>query len=85
MWCCADVAERDVEVAEQARRIRLMSDAYGFFHPAEIIDEIAARFRRARDQHADAGRTRSAAIFSEMVTWMDRHGAALRKFADAQP
>jgi hypothetical protein len=77
VWCCADVCEETVAVAEQARKARLMCDAYGWDDRAGVVEEIAARFRRARDAHAAAGRTRAEVIFGRMLAWMDRHGPAL--------
>lgn len=78
VWCCADVCEDEVDVAEQARKVRLMCDAYGGEDAAAVLDEIAARFRRACDAHAAAGRARAVTIFEEMMGWMERNGAALK-------
>jgi aminoglycoside phosphotransferase (APT) family kinase protein len=77
VWCCADVAEPSVPVAEQARKLRRMCDAYGWADVGQVVQEIGDRFRRARDQHARAGRTRAAAIFEEKVRWMDQQTPAL--------
>jgi aminoglycoside phosphotransferase (APT) family kinase protein len=77
VWCCADVAERAVPVPEQARKVRRMCDAYGWAEVDLLIQEIGNRFRRARDQHAQAGRTKGAAIFDRKVRWMDQKTAAL--------
>ena len=78
VWCCADVCEGEVEVAEQARKARLMCETYGQFTLAAVTDEITARFRRARSDHARHGRDQGAAIFAEMVHWMEAHGPALK-------
>lgn len=78
VWCCADVCEPDVEVAEQSRKTRLMCESYGLFTPAAVIDEITARFYRARADHARHGRDQGASIFAEMAGWMKRHGPALK-------
>jgi Phosphotransferase enzyme family len=77
VWCCADVAERAVPVAEQARKVRRMCDAYGWAEVDLVMQEIGDRFRRARDQHARAGRTKGAAIFDRKARWMDQKTAAL--------
>ena len=77
-WCCADVCEREVPVGDQARKLRLFCDAYGGIDVAAVVDELAARFTRARDHHADGGRAEAVAIFDAMIAWMDRHGAALK-------
>jgi hypothetical protein len=78
VWCCADVCEDEVDVPEQAHKVRLMCDGYGWEDAAAVFDEIAARFRRARDAHAAAGRTRAVTIFEEMIGWMERNGPALK-------
>jgi len=78
VWCCADVCEDEVSIHEQSRKVRLMCHAYGWDDPAAVIDEIAARFRRARDHHAASGRTKAADIFEESLTWMARNGPALK-------
>jgi aminoglycoside phosphotransferase (APT) family kinase protein len=78
VWCCADVAEQEVPLGEQRRKIRLICDGYGWQDARAVIDEIADRFRRARDGHAADGRAKAAAIFDEMVAWMDRNKAALK-------
>ena len=83
VWCCADVCEREVEVAEQARKARLMCETYGRFTLAAVVDEITARFRRAQADHTKHGRDRGAAIFAEMVHWMEVHGPELK--ADPLP
>lgn len=76
-WCCADVCEEGVDVREQGRKVRTLCDAYGWEEPSAVIDEIAARFRRARDDHAASGRRRAAVIFDGMIAWMERNRAAL--------
>jgi hypothetical protein len=46
VWCCADVCEPEVDVAEQARKVRVMCAAYGSMEPAAVIDEITDLLRR---------------------------------------
>jgi aminoglycoside phosphotransferase (APT) family kinase protein len=58
VWCCADVCEDEVDVSAQGRRVRLMCDAYGWQDAGAVLDEITARFRRARDTHAAAAALR---------------------------
>jgi aminoglycoside phosphotransferase (APT) family kinase protein len=77
-WCCADVCEPDIPVAEQARNVRLMCDAYGWDDPPAVIDEIADRFQRARNDHAAHQRLKAVAVFDEMIAWMQRHAPALK-------
>jgi hypothetical protein len=78
VWSCAGVCDAAVDVPEQARKVRLMCDAYGWPDADAVVDEIAARFRRARDAHARAGRAKAVAVFEAMIAWMDDDGAALK-------
>ena len=78
VWCLAEVGEQGGAVEEQARRVRLVCDAYGWADRAALIEEIEARWRRALAWH-DAKSTREGArIFSEMVAWIVEHGPALK-------
>ena len=78
VWCFADVGEEGGPVAEQARRVRLLCDAYGWHDAGAVIDEIAHRLRWARDDHARAGREAPRAVFEGLVAWMDDHAPALK-------
>jgi hypothetical protein len=78
VWCCADVCEDTVAVAEQSRKVALACDAYGWEDRSAVVDEIAARFRRARDGHAAAGRTNAAVIFEAKLAWMASNDTALK-------
>jgi hypothetical protein len=77
-WCCADVCEPDIPIAEQARKVRLMCHAYGWADAPVVIDEIADRFQRARNDHAAHQRPKAVAVFDEMIAWMQRHAPALK-------
>jgi hypothetical protein len=77
VWCCADMAQRAVPVAEQARGLRRICDGYGWADVGLVLHEIGDRFCRARDDHARAGRVKGAAIFEEKVCWMERNAVAL--------
>jgi hypothetical protein len=77
VWCFADVAEDGVPVEEQARRVRLMCDAYPGMDPAAVVAALTARFGRARAQHAAAGRDGGVRVFGHLLRWMDRHGPRL--------
>lgn len=74
VWCFADLLEPAVPLDEQARRTRLMCQAYPGMTPAVVVDELAARFRRARAQHQEAARPRGVEIFGRMLAWLDAHG-----------
>ena len=82
VWSCADVCEPDIPVAEQARKVRLMCDAYGWDDASNLIDEIADRFQRARDDHAAHEHPKAVAVFDEMIAWMERHAPELKAAAD---
>jgi hypothetical protein len=78
VWCLAEVGERGGPIAEQARRVHLLCDAYRWSDRGAVIDEIEARFRRARAWHEQQGNAEGARIFSEMLEWIVANGAALR-------
>lgn len=78
VWCLAEVGEQGGSLAEQARRVRLLCDAYGWEDATEVIDEIEARFRRARAWHEEGGFVEGARIFGEMIDWMTKNGPAIR-------
>jgi aminoglycoside phosphotransferase (APT) family kinase protein len=78
VWCYADIGAEGGPVALQARRARLICEAYGWDDPDAVIDEITDRFRRARAQHRAAGRDKAVGIFSELITWMQLHAAELK-------
>jgi hypothetical protein len=78
VWCLAEVGEQGGTVEEQARRVSVLCDAYGWDDRVALIDEIEARFRRACARHEKNGKREGARIFSEMVAWIAEHGPALK-------
>ncbi len=74
VWGFADLTSPDVAVAEQARKTRLMCDAYGGVTPPEVVTALIARFRRAHDQHVASGLSGAVAVFAGLLGWMVRHG-----------
>jgi hypothetical protein len=74
VWCFADLVEPAVPIDEQARKARLMCEAYGALTPADVVTELRARFRRARAQHQAAGRVAGVAVFDGLIAWLDSHG-----------
>lgn len=78
VWSFAKVGEEGGPIAEQARLIRLMCDAYGWDEPRAIVDEIHADLRRARANHERAGRQRPRDVFHRMVGWMEAHAEGLK-------
>ena len=81
VWSFADVGEGGGPVREQARRVRLVCDAYGWGDTDSIVDEIRADLGRALANHERAGRRKAADIFREMVRWMDENGEELKALA----
>jgi aminoglycoside phosphotransferase (APT) family kinase protein len=81
VWSFADVGEGGGPLAEQARRVRLMCDAYGWEDTDAIVDGIRADLKRALANHERAGREKAADIFREMVSWIDAHGEKLKRLA----
>lgn len=82
VWSFADVGEGGGPVEEQARRVRLMCDTYGWDDPREIVDEIHADLRRALVNHERVGRRGPARVFREMVRWISAHAEELKAHAN---
>lgn len=75
VWCFADLTdETSVPLDEQARRAELMCGAYPGLSCAIVVRELTARFRRARAQHAVAGRSGGVEVFNGLITWMNLNG-----------
>ncbi|MGH2387871.1 MAG: phosphotransferase, partial [Chloroflexota bacterium] len=73
VWCYVDLGEQGGTIAEQARRLRLMCDSYGWSDLAAIVEWIAADLGSALMNHERAGRPAAVRIFERMVRWMDAH------------
>jgi hypothetical protein len=82
VWSFAKVGEDGGTVAEQARLIRLVCDAYGWEDTLAIVDEIHADLSRARANHERAGHKEARKIFHRMVGWFDVHARELKRLAD---
>ena len=81
IWGFADVGEGGGPLAEQARRARLMCEAYGWEDTDAVFDEIRADLKRALANHERAGRPKAADIFREMAAWIGAHGTELKRLA----
>jgi len=77
VWGFADLTDRDVAVAEQARKTRLMCEVYGDITPTAVVEALTARFRRARDHHRAAGLSGAVRVFDDLLTWMARFGGQI--------
>lgn len=81
IWCFVDIGECGGDIASQARRTRLMCDAYGWDDTNAIVDAIHADLLRALANHELVGRREVAEIFREMVRWIEAHGEELKTLA----
>jgi hypothetical protein len=77
VWGLADLIEPAVPLIEQARRTALMCAAYPGMSPAVVVNELTARFARARAEHGRAGRLRAVEIFAGLIAWMNANGHEL--------
>lgn len=77
VWCFADLTEADVALAEQARKTRLMCDAYPGMTPAAVVEALTVRFHRARAQHLAAARHDGVRVFDDLLQWMARWGGRI--------
>jgi Ser/Thr protein kinase RdoA (MazF antagonist) len=78
VWCLAEIGERGGAVADQARRVRIVSDAYGWQDRAALIAEIEARFRRALADAEKSQLREGVRIWSRMLEWIVEHGPAFQ-------
>ena len=86
VWSFADVGEGGGAIVEQARRVRLVCDAYGWDDLSGILDEIYADWRRALANHERAGRRGPTRVFEGMVRWMSLNVEELKaRVASNQP
>jgi aminoglycoside phosphotransferase (APT) family kinase protein len=74
VWGFADLTSAEVPVAEQARKTRLMCDAYGDVTPPAVVQALTARFRRAHAHHQAAGLPGAVRVFDDLLSWMARFG-----------
>jgi Phosphotransferase enzyme family len=79
VWCFAGIGEREVPISYQASALKIMCDTYGWHDPDALIDEIADRMRRARNEHAQQGRSKAVAVFQDMIASMNAIEPDLRK------
>lgn len=79
VWCFAAVGERALPISYQAYAIKVMCEVYGWTDPNALVDEIADRLRRARDEHAANGRSEAVIVFEEMIASMDVIEPELRR------
>ena len=79
VWCYVDVSHWANQTAEeQARRIRLMCEAYGWEDPIALVDDFEADLQQALRNHEQAGRAGAVKVFQEEVSWMGVRAQELR-------
>jgi Phosphotransferase enzyme family len=78
VWCLAEIGERGGAIEEQAHRVRVVCNAYGWDDRAAVIDEIEARFRRALAHARKNGLPEAVRIWSSMLDWIVKHGSPLK-------
>lgn len=78
VWCFADLTDPSVPVDVQAHKTHLMCSAYPGMTPDAVVSELTARFYRAREDHAAAGRSGAVAVFEKLIRWVHRHGDQIR-------
>ena len=77
-WCLLDERWEREQVGPAARRIGVFCRAYGWDDLEQVIDEVRASVRRARDSHADQGIPRSVEHFERLLVWLDQHDDELK-------
>ena len=65
--------------SEQARRIHLMCEAYGWDHPIAIVNDFEIDLQQALHNHEQAGRKGAITVFQAEVHWMRIRAEELRK------
>lgn len=78
VWCLAEIGQQGGPVAEQARRARIVCDAYGWDDRSILIDEIETRFRRALTHAQENGLDESVRIWTAMLDWLVEHEETLK-------
>jgi len=78
VWCLAEIGERGGPVADQARRARVVCDAYGWGDRSALIDEIEARFRRALAHAQEHELDEAVQIWTAMLDWLVENAPALK-------
>jgi hypothetical protein len=84
VWCYVDVGHRTWPAKEQARRIQLMCDAYGWDDPIAIVNDIEADIQQALRNHEEAGRQGAIRVFRKMVSRMRICAEELRGIFSSQ-
>jgi hypothetical protein len=83
VWCLAEIGRQGGPVADQAYRVNVVCDSYGWEDRSAVIDAIEARFRRALVQAERDGRRAGVRIWRAMLDWLAENGAELK--AHLQP
>jgi hypothetical protein len=69
--CYVDLVNRKLSAVEQTRRVKLMSQAYGWDDVALLLQDIQADYHKALQNHVKKGNESSVKIFDSLVKWID--------------
>jgi aminoglycoside phosphotransferase (APT) family kinase protein len=72
VWGFADLLEDEVDIAAQSGGLSVMCSAYGDITAEVVLDELQARFIRARADHRAHGRLRAVQAFDDVLLRLDR-------------
>lgn len=78
LWCLAEIGLQGGALPDQAHRIQVACDAYGWDDRRVLIDELEARFRRALAHAQENHLEETVRIWSRDVAWFVEHGPALK-------
>ncbi len=77
VWCYGSIGAEGGPIDEQARRIAVFCDAYGWDDRRAVVEAIFADLTRALDRHEREGRPAAADVFRPWVAWWAAHAADL--------
>jgi hypothetical protein len=77
VWCYGSIGAEGGPIDEQAGRIAVLCDAYGWDDRPAVVAAIRADLARALARHEREGRPAAADVFRPWVAWWSAHAAAL--------
>jgi hypothetical protein len=84
IWCCVDLSNRQWDTHEQARRMQLMCQAYGWNNPIVLVNDMEQDLSCALQNHQKAGRYKAVVIFQEEMDWFRVRAQDLREILSDQ-
>jgi Ser/Thr protein kinase RdoA (MazF antagonist) len=76
-WCYGSIGAEGGPIDEQARRIAVLCDAYGWEDRTAVVEAIGADLARALARHEREGRPAAVDVFRPWVAWWGVHAPAL--------